>query len=388
MICPVCDAEVWDLEAASCRECGTLLASWEACDRKFHARSLVRCCRCGECPCPGDRVCRQCQVRFLKRVPAWLNAEFPGWFDSDEQAPVSTFHCISCEMEVLEGSAKCRICGFHFYKPAEISAINPLEMVLARHNDAPPAFTSANPSSAHVPAAAPALSTDASKRVSDTKRKQTPPLLTPVPAKLITIPPPVPVQPTVKPVNNPTRKARKGERLAAVAAVIVARIISPRAKLLAERQASYKALLASGSIRPVPSLKWLSRQPVVCAQGHRTQFGLFADRSDYGTLDSIPDFKPVTWQDRLAAAFQARDGAARDDINDRDPELDVCWSLGCPMCGTDQYTFEAAALRDYVMCTASADYWWVFCHLYRKDSKTCGNCELRRNYWTALRALE
>ncbi len=70
------------------------------------------------------------------------------------------------------------------------------------------------------------------------------------------------------------------------------------------------------------------------------------------------------------------------------PELDVRWSLGCPMCGTDQYTFETAALRDYVMCTASADYWWVFCHLYRRDSGPCGNCEIRKGYWGAQRSLE
>ena len=134
MNCPICDAEVYDLEAESCSECQTAFASWEACSVKFHARPLIRCCCCGECPSSGDRACRQCQAHFFKRVPTWLDAEFPGWSTSDEQTAVSTLSCVCCDMEVLPGRAKCEICGFNFHRPTELSAVKHLEMALTHQN--------------------------------------------------------------------------------------------------------------------------------------------------------------------------------------------------------------------------------------------------------------
>ncbi len=356
MVCPVCDAEVYEHDVESCWMCGTLLATWTESDRKYHSQPLFRCCRCGECPSPGDRACRQCHAHFLKRAPAWLDADFPGWmeifeFEPDESVrddwkPEATFWCVGCDMDVAPGQAQCQTCGLRFYKPTQNSSV-------FIEPDPEPKCTS-------VPAAATTPNT-------------------------VAVPSPAIAPPAVGSAHNPTHSTHVSD---GKAARIAARIIPPRARLLAERQASYKVLLASGSIRPVPSLKWLSGQPVVCTRGHQSQFGLFAHRPGYGTLDCLPDFKEFGRHNRLAAAFHGWSGAAKDNINDRDPKLDVCWSLGCPMCGTDQYTFEAETLRDYAMCTASADYWWVFCHLYRIDFKTCGNCELRKNYWTSLRSLE
>lgn len=386
MICPICDAEVYDLEAESCPECQTALASWEVCSVKFHARPLIRCCCCGECPSSGDRACRQCQAHFLKRVPAWLDTEFPGWSTSDEQTADPILSCVCCDMEVLPERAKCEICGLNFHRPTELSAVKHLEMALTHQREDALEFTEANPPQANAHAAIPDLGKASLKRVLNNKHEEVQPPPVAVPLKTVAAPVPVTAKPTVVPILASTRRVRtRGEE---IAAQIAARIIPPKAKLLAERQASYKTLLASGSIRPVLSVKWLSGQSVVCARGHPSNFGLFVHRPGYGTLNSLPDFKSTHWQDRLGAAFQARGGTATDDINDRDPKLDVCWSLGCPMCGTDQYTFEAEALRDYAMCTASADYWWVFCHLYRRDAGTCGNCELRSNYWASLRLLE
>ena len=384
MVCPVCDAEVCDHDVESCPECGTALATWGEYDLEFYARPLIRCCRCGECPSSGDRACRQCHAHFLKRAPVWLNAEFPGWTESTEWDSDAMFSCISCEMRVVLGGPRCEICGLRFYRPTEDSAETDLAIIreatsnLTAHPDrdvAPAVLYSYDgtidlkcvpdpePEAVSVPAAA----------------------ATPT---FVTTPTPATAQPTVGSVRRPVRTAHKVEGVAAAAAVIAARMIPPRAKLLAERQSSYKALIASGGIRPVLNIKWLSGQSVVCAQGHHSNFGLFACRPGYGPLDCLPDFKEVGWNDRLATALHVRGGAARDNINDRDPERDVRWSLGCPVCGTDLYAFEAAALRDYVMCTASADYWWVFCHLYRRDLAMCGNCEIRRIYWDALRSLE
>jgi len=591
MICPVCDAELYDLEAESCSECQTALAGWKVCDQEFHARPLLRCCRCGECPSPRDRACRQCHSRFLKRVPTWLDNQFPGWFYHDEDDTASTHYCISCNMEVLTGSMQCGICGFGFHKSTQDTTANAgeaekvtlavipqveedlavaretmsdlevddgeavapvvpytheelgaiivsrakaifdinlcptlafglarisqgtagnainllktvvrmaqaenttkltgaeitntlvsislkrmgrdpwvgldrsqrkylvalagaggrglsaaslatmsnekvstietmvepfllqrsglpcfsdadrqyhriggafvtrsrsgrcptiltfkyLEMVQALQDDDPDWFAGENLSSNDAHTHAPDLSKDDLEHIPNIEEVLVPVAVTP--PKHATTPMPAMAQPTVGSARNPARRAHKGDGMTAV---IAARIIPPRVRLLAERQAIYKALLASGIIRPVPSIKWLSGQSVICAHGHRSHFGLFAHRPEYGTLDSLPDFTPVNWKDRLAAALQARGGTAKDDINDRDPDHDVCWSLGCPICGTAEYTFATPALRDYVMCIASADYWWVFCHLYRRDLGTCGNCELRKIYWEALRSL-
>ena len=346
MVCPVCDAEVHDRDVETCLECETPLATWEECHLESFSRPLFRCRRCGECPSSGDRACRQCDAHFLKCAPAWLDAEFPGWVESDELDPDTTFICISCDVKVALGQAQCGTCGLRFCRPTENSSV----------------FLEPDPETetVPVPAAAPTL-------------------------KIVTVPTPAMNQPTVGSVRNPARRAHAS---GGKAAVIAARIIPPRARLVAERQASYKALLASGSIRPVPGVKWLSGQAVVCAHGHRSHFGLFACLPGYGTLDSLPDFKEFGGHNRLAAALHVRSGTARDNINDRDPERDVRWQLGCPTCGTDLYTFEAKALQEYAMCTASPDLFWVFCHLYRRDTGMCGNCEIRRVYWDALRSLE
>lgn len=168
---------------------------------------------------------------------------------------------------------------------------------------------------------------------------------------------------------------------------VAARIIPTKTRLLTKRQASYKSQITSGSIRRVPSVKWLSDQPVVCAHGHRSTFGLFASLPGYGTLNILPESDSRT-HNRHGFALHRLGGAGLHNINDRDPNLDVRWQLGCPTCGTNLYVFEAQALREYMMCTTSPDLFWVFCHLYRRDSGICGNCELRRNYWTSLRSLE
>jgi hypothetical protein len=166
-----------------------------------------------------------------------------------------------------------------------------------------------------------------------------------------------------------------------------------RARLFMEREASYQALIANGSIRPVPSAKWLSDQPVVCANGHRSQFGLFATLPGYGTLACLPDLDRTgrCWQRRvetLASVLLKRRCSARHHINDRDPALDGHWCLACPACGTDSYTFESPSVREYKMYTASADLFWVLCHLYHRQFPRCGACEVRRSYWDALGSLE
>ena len=168
---------------------------------------------------------------------------------------------------------------------------------------------------------------------------------------------------------------------------VAARIIPTKTRLLSERQASYKVLIASGSIRPVSSVKWLSEQSVVCAHGHRSNFGLFASLPGYGTLNILPESDSRT-HNRRGIALRRLGGVGFHNINDRDPSHDVRWQLGCPTCGTNLYMFEAQALREYMMCTTSPDLFWVFCHLYRRDSGTCGNCEIRKGYWGAQRSLE
>ncbi|MGI4790145.1 MAG: hypothetical protein ACRYFS_14995 [Janthinobacterium lividum] len=174
---------------------------------------------------------------------------------------------------------------------------------------------------------------------------------------------------------------------------IATRIIPQKTRLLTERQASYKALIANGSIRPVPSAKWLSGQSVVCANGHRSAFGLFASLSGYGTFANLPDFNHLGsgwgWKvDKWAARLLWQRGAEGQTIRDRDPRNDGHLEMACPTCGVASYTFEEPSLRDYAMCTASADLFWLLCHPYHKKYLKCIACELRKSYWNALRSLD
>lgn len=186
---------------------------------------------------------------------------------------------------------------------------------------------------------------------------------------------------------NPPQSRRPTARDAAQ------RLKAQRASLSSGREASYQSLIAADSIRPVPSVRWLSKQPVVCAHGHRSSFGLFATLPGYGTLSNLPDIPEVEsgWRRRAECwkkALLRRPCATVHPIHDRDPQFDGRWCLACPTCGTETYSFEAEALQEYVMCPVSPDLFWLCCHLHQRRLGGCAACEVRRKWWAALRVLE